>query len=104
MMIENIVNSTKPTIELKNEQNMTTTLPNRPSTNSSKVNIATEQETKDSFVHQPIEQVSNGVYVNYHDEKLHKQGSGVFFISTEADSSVSVDYHQDIFHSNVCWL
>ena len=69
MMIENIVNSTKPTIELKNEQNMTTTLPNRPSTNSSKVNIATEQETKDSFVHQPIEQVFNGVYVNYHDEK-----------------------------------
>ena len=55
MMIENIVNSTKPTIELKNEQNMTTTLPNRPSTNSNKDNIATEQETKDSFVHQPID-------------------------------------------------
>ena len=104
MMIENIVNSTKPTIELKNEQNMTTTLPNRPSTNSNKDNIATEQETKDSDVHQSIKQVSNGVYVNYHDEKPHKKGSGVFFISTEADSSVSVDYHQDIFHSNVCWL
>ena len=104
MMIENIVNSTKTTIELKNEQNMTTTLPNRPSTKSNKDNIATEQETKDSFVHQPIEQVPNGVYVNYHDEKPHKEGSGVFFISTETDSSVSVDYHKDVFHSNVCWL
>ena len=103
MMIENIVNSTKPTIELKNEQNMTTTLPNRPSTNSSKVNIATEQEAENSSVHQPIEQVPNGVYVNYHDEKPHKKGSGVFFISTETESSVSVDYHQDVFHSNVCW-
>ena len=82
---------------------MSVTLPNRPSTNSNKVNIVTKQETKDSFVHQPIKEVPNGVYVNYHDEKLHKQGSGVFFISTEADSSVSVDYHQDIFHSNVCW-
>ena len=102
MMIENIVDSTKPTIELKNEQNMTTTLPNRPSTNSSKVNIATEQETRDSFVHQSIKEVPNGVYVNYHDEKPHKKGSGVFFISTETDSSVSVDYYQDIFHSNVC--
>ena len=77
---------------------------NIPSTNSSKVNIITEQETKDSFVHQSIKQVSNGVYVNYHDEKPHKKGSGVFFISTETDSSVSVDYHQDVFHSNVCWL
>ncbi len=81
---------------------MSVTLPNRPSTNSNKVNIVTKQETKDSFVHQPIKEVPNGVYVNYHDEKLHKQGSGVFFISTETDSSVSVDYHQDIFHSNVC--
>ena len=102
-MIEIFVDSPKPTIELDNEQNMTTTLPNRPSTNSNKDNIATEQETKDSFVHQPIDQVTNGVYVNYHDEKLHKEGSGVFFISTETDSSESVDYHQDIFHSNVCW-
>ena len=59
------------------------TLYNIPSTNSSKVNIITEQETKDSFVHQPIKQVFNGVYVNYHDGKLHKEGSGVFFISTE---------------------
>ena len=82
---------------------MSFTLPNRPSTNSNKVNIVTKQETKDSFVHQPIKQVSNGVYVNYHDEKLHKEGSGVFFISTETDSSVSVEYHQNIFHSNVCW-
>ena len=104
MKLGRVVNSTKPTIELKNEQNMTTTLPNRPSTNSSKVNIATEQETENSSVHKPIKQVTNGVYVNYHDEKPHKKGSGVFFISTEADSSVSVDYHQDIFHSNVCWL
>ena len=103
-MIEIIVDSPKPTIELVNEQNMTMTLYNIPSTNSSKVNIATEQETKDSFVHQSIKQVSNGVYVNYHDEKPHKKGSGVFFISTETDSSESVDYHQDIFHSNVCWL
>ena len=103
-MIEIIVDSPKPTIELDNEQNMTVTLSNRPSTNSSKVNIITKQETKDSFVHQPIEQVSNGVYVNYHDEKPHKEGSGVLFISTETDSSVSVDYHQDVFHSNVCWV
>ena len=103
MMIGIVVDSTKSTIELENEQNMTVTLSNRPSTNSSKVNIATEQETKDSFVHQSIKQVSNGVYVNYHDEKPHKKGSGVFFISTETDSSVSVDYHQDVFHSNVCW-
>ena len=83
-------------------KNVTTTLSNRPYTNSNKDNIATEQETKDSFVHQPIKEVSNGVYVNYHDEKLHKEGSGVLFISTETDSSVSVDYHQDVFHSNVC--
>ena len=103
MIIEIVVDSTKPTIELENEQNVTMTLSNKPSTNSSKVNIATEQETKDSFVHQPIDQVPNGVYVNYHDEKLHKEGSGVFFISTETDSSETVDYHQDIFHSNVCW-
>ena len=103
-MIEIIVDSPKPTIELDNEQNMTVTLSNRPSTNSSKVNIITKQETKDSFVHQPIEQVSNGVYVNYHDEKPHKEGSGVLFISTETDSSESVDFHQDIFHSNVCWV
>ena len=103
MMIEIVVDSTKSTIELEHEQNMTITLPNILSTNSSKVNIVTEQETKDSSVHQPIEQVSNGVYVNYHDEKPHKKGSGVLFISTETDSSVSVDYHQDVFHSNVCW-
>ena len=103
MIIEIVVDSPKPTIELKNEQNMTITLPNRPSTNSSMDNIATEQETKDSFVHQSIKQVSNGVYVNYHDEKPHKKGSGVLFISTETDSSVSVDFHQDVFHSNVCW-
>ena len=83
-------------------KNVTTTLSNRPYTNSNKDNIATEQETKDSFVHQPIKQVSNGVYVNYHDEKLHKEGSGVFFISTETESSVSVDFHQDVLHSNVC--
>ena len=104
MMIGIVVDSTKSTIELENEQNVTMTLSNKPSTNSSKVNIATEQETKDSFVHQSIKQVSNGVYVNYHDEKPHKKGLGVLFISTETDSSVSVDYHQDIFHSNVCWL
>ncbi len=103
MMIEIFVDSPKLTIKMENEQNMTVTLSHRPSTNSSKVNIVTEQETKDSFVHQPIEQVFNGVYVNYHDEKLHKEGSGVFFISTETDSSESVDFHQDIFHSNVCW-
>ena len=103
MMIEIFVDSPKPTIELDNEQNMTVTLSNRLSTNSSKVNIITEQETKDSSVHQPIEQVPNGVYVNYHDEKLHKEGLGVLFISTETDSSESVDYHQDVFHSNVCW-
>ncbi len=103
MMIEIVVDSTKSTIELEHEQNMTITLPNRSTTNSNKVNIVTEQETENFFVHQPIEQVSNGVYVNYHDEKLHKEGSGVFFISTETDSSVSVDYHQDVFHSNVCW-
>ena len=103
MIIEIVVDSTRPTIKVENEQNMIITLLNRPSTNSSKVNIVTEQKTKDSFVHQPIEQVFNGVYVNYHDEKLHKEGSGVFFISTEADSSVSVDYHQDVFHSSVCW-
>ena len=103
MKLGRVVDSPKPTIELDNEQNMTVTLSNRPSTNSSKVNIATEQETKDSFVHQSIKQVSNGVYVNYHDEKPHKKGSGVFFISTETDSSESVDYHKDVFHSNVCW-
>ena len=102
MMIENIVDSTKPTIELENEQNVTMTLYNIPSTNSSKVNITTEQATRDSFVYQQTGQVSNGVYMNYHDEKPHKKGSGVFFISTEIDSSVLVDYHQDIFHSNVC--
>ena len=103
-MIEIFVNSTKPTIELKNEQSMTIALPNRQHTNSSKVNITTEQATRDSFVYQQTGQVSNGVYMNYHDEKPHKKGSGVFFISTEIDSSVLVDYHQDIFHSNVCWL
>ena len=102
MMIGIVVDSTKPTIELENEQNVTMTLYNIPSTNSSKVNIATEQETRDSFVHQSIKEVPNGVYVNYHDEKPHKKGSGVFFISTETDSSVSVDYHKDVFHSNVC--
>ena len=102
MMIGRVVDSLKPTIELENEQNMTITLLNRPSTNSSMDNIATEQETKSS-VHQSIKQVSNGVYVNYHDEKPHKKGLGVLFISTETDSSVSVDYHQDVFHSNVCW-
>ena len=104
MKLGRVVDSPKPTIELKNEQNMTTTLPNRPSTNSSKVNIVTEQETKDSFVHQPIEQVFNGVYVNYYNEKPHKEGSGVLFIYTETDRSVSVDYHQDVFHSNVYWF
>ena len=104
MIIGEVVDSTKLTLNMKNEQNMTITIPIKPSTNSSKINIATEQETKDSFVHQPIDQVPNGVYVNYHDEKPHKKGSGVFFISTETDSSESVDYHQDIFHSNVCWL
>ena len=103
MKLGRVVDSLKPTIELENEQNVTMTLYNIPSTNSNKDNIATEQETKDSFVHQSIKQVSNGVYVNYHDEKPHKKGSGVFFISTETDSSVSVDYHQDVFHSNVCW-
>ena len=103
MMIEKVVDSTKPNINLENKQSMTLTLPNRPSTNSNKVNIVTEQETEKSSVHQPIEQVPNGVFVNYHDEKPHKKGSGVFFISTETDSSVSVDYHQDVFHSNVCW-
>ena len=82
---------------------MFVTLPNRPSTNSNKVNIVTKQETKDSFVYQSTGQVFNGVYVNYHDGKPHKKGSGALFISTETDSSVSVDYHQDIFHSNVCW-
>ena len=102
MIIEIVVDSTRPTIKVENEQSMTIALPNRQHTNSSKVNITTEQETKDSDVHQPIKQVSNGVYVNYHDEKPHKKGSGVFFISTETDSSVSVDYYQDIFHSNVC--
>ena len=103
MIIGEVVDSTKLTIKMENEQNMTITIPIKPSTDSSKVNIVTKQETKDSFVHQPIEQVPNGVYVNYHDEKLHKEGSGVFFISTETDSSVSVDYHKDVFHSNVCW-
>ena len=101
--VEIIVNSTKPTIELENEQNMTIILPNIPSTNSNKDNIAKEQETKDSCVHQPIKEVSNGVYVNYHDEKPHKQSSGAIFISIETDSSVSVDYHRDVFHSSVCW-
>ena len=103
MIIGEVVDSTKLTIKMENEQNMTITIPIKPSTDSSKVNIVTKQETKDSFVHQPIEQVPNGVYVNYHDEKPHKEGSGVFFISTETDSSVSVDYHKDVFHSNVCW-
>ena len=103
MMIEIFVDSPKPTVKQEHEQNMTVTISSIPSTNSSKVNIVTEQETENSFVYQPIEQVANGVYVNYHDEKPHKEGSGVFFISTEKESSVSVDYHQDVFHSNVCW-
>ena len=81
---------------------MTLILSNRQYTNSNKNNIATKQETKDSDVHQPIKKVPNGVYMNYHDEKPHKKGSGVFFIHTETDSSVLIDYHQDIFHSNVC--
>ena len=64
-------------------------------------NFIIEQETKNSFVHQPIKQDLNGIYVNYHDEKLHKKGSGVFFISTDTNQSLLIDYHQDIFHSNV---
>ena len=46
MMIGIVVDSTKSTIELENEQNTTVTLPNRPSTNSKKDNIATEQGQK----------------------------------------------------------
>ena len=103
MIIEIVVDSTRPTIKVENEQNMIITLLNKPSTNSSESSVSIEQETKDSFIHQPIMKAFNGVYVNYHDEKPHKEGSGVFFISTEKESSVSVDYHQDVFHSNVCW-
>ena len=46
MIIEIIVDSTKSTIELENEQNVTMTLSNKPSTNSKKDNIATEQGQK----------------------------------------------------------